>query len=58
MALFMDSDFSLLKPDQQKDVMDFKVLFGEQNHCGGEFSLTQADAYLSHFLIPFNAFVF
>ncbi|KAM9358740.1 homeobox protein SEBOX [Symphorus nematophorus] len=33
MALFMDSDFSLLKQNQQKDIMDFKVLFGEQDHC-------------------------
>ncbi|XP_018539514.1 homeobox protein SEBOX [Lates calcarifer] len=33
MALFMDSDFSLLKQNQQRDVMDFKALFGEQNHC-------------------------
>lgn len=32
MALFMDSDFSLLKPHQQKDVVDFKVLFEEQDH--------------------------
>nr|XP_046244807.1 homeobox protein SEBOX [Scatophagus argus] len=35
MALFMDSDFSLLKQHQQKDVMDFKALFGEQDHCKG-----------------------
>lgn len=39
MALFMDSDFSLLKQNQQKDVMDFKALFGEQGHCTGEFTV-------------------
>ncbi|XP_073337510.1 homeobox protein SEBOX [Pagrus major] len=33
MALFMDSDFSLLKQNQQRDAMDFKALFGEQDHC-------------------------
>ncbi|XP_074496932.1 homeobox protein SEBOX [Sebastes fasciatus] len=33
MALFMDSDFSGLKHNQQKDVMDFKALFGEADHC-------------------------
>ncbi|XP_040901676.1 homeobox protein SEBOX [Toxotes jaculatrix] len=33
MALFMDSDFSLLKQNQQTDMMDFKAIFGEQDHC-------------------------
>ncbi|XP_022623367.1 homeobox protein SEBOX [Seriola dumerili] len=33
MALFMDSDFSPLKQNQQKDMMDFRALFGEQDHC-------------------------
>ncbi|XP_044057808.1 homeobox protein SEBOX [Siniperca chuatsi] len=33
MALFMDSDFSLLRQNQQKDMTDFKALFGEQDHC-------------------------
>ncbi|XP_033486366.1 homeobox protein SEBOX [Epinephelus lanceolatus] len=33
MALFMDSDFSLLKQNQHKDMMDFKALFGETDHC-------------------------
>ncbi|XP_070686055.1 homeobox protein SEBOX [Pempheris klunzingeri] len=33
MALFMDSDYFLLKQNQQKDTMDFKALFGEQDHC-------------------------
>nr|XP_019950485.1 PREDICTED: homeobox protein SEBOX-like [Paralichthys olivaceus] len=33
MALFMDPDFSVLKQNQQKDMMDFKALFGEQDHC-------------------------
>ncbi|XP_042270520.1 homeobox protein SEBOX [Thunnus maccoyii] len=33
MALFMDADFSLLKQTQQKDMMDFKALFGEQDPC-------------------------
>lgn len=37
MALFMDSDFSLLKPNQQKDMVDFKVLFEEQDHSKREF---------------------
>lgn len=41
MALFMDSDFSLLKPNQQKDMVDFKVLFGEQDHCKGELNLKE-----------------
>lgn len=36
MALFMDSDFSLLKQNQQKDLADFKALFGEQEHSKGE----------------------
>lgn len=35
----MDSDFSVLKQNQQKDVMDFKALFGEQGHCTGEFTV-------------------
>uniref|UniRef100_A0A672Z0F0 Homeobox domain-containing protein n=1 Tax=Sphaeramia orbicularis TaxID=375764 RepID=A0A672Z0F0_9TELE len=30
MALFMDSDFSVLKQNQQKDLVDLKALFGEQ----------------------------
>ncbi|XP_029026710.1 homeobox protein SEBOX-like [Betta splendens] len=34
MALFMDSECSLLKTNQQKDAMDLKSLFGEHNHCG------------------------
>lgn len=38
MALFMDSDFSLLKQNQQKDVMDFNALFVEQDHGTGEFA--------------------
>ncbi|XP_070762663.1 homeobox protein SEBOX [Enoplosus armatus] len=33
MALFMDSDFSLLKQNQQKDMVDLRALFGEQDHC-------------------------
>ncbi|XP_029302440.1 homeobox protein SEBOX [Cottoperca gobio] len=33
MALFMDSDFSLLKENQHKDAMDFKAFFGEPDHC-------------------------
>ncbi|XP_030601107.1 homeobox protein SEBOX [Archocentrus centrarchus] len=33
MALFMNSDFSLLKQNQQKELVDFKALFGEQEHC-------------------------
>ncbi|XP_058490596.1 homeobox protein SEBOX [Solea solea] len=36
MALFMDSDFSSIKQEQQGDVMhfkDFKGLFGERDHC-------------------------
>lgn len=38
---FMDSDFSLHKQkQQQRDVMDFKASFGEQDHCNGEFPLT------------------
>uniref|UniRef100_A0A3Q2V6X0 SEBOX homeobox n=1 Tax=Haplochromis burtoni TaxID=8153 RepID=A0A3Q2V6X0_HAPBU len=36
MALFMDSDFSLLKQNQQKDLADFKALFGEQKHSKGD----------------------
>uniref|UniRef100_A0A3B4W8V6 SEBOX homeobox n=2 Tax=Seriola lalandi dorsalis TaxID=1841481 RepID=A0A3B4W8V6_SERLL len=36
MALFMDSDFSPLKQNQQKDMMDFRALFGEQDHCKGD----------------------
>lgn len=36
MALFMDSDLSLLKENQQKDVMDFNALF-VQDHSNGEF---------------------
>uniref|UniRef100_I3JXU3 Homeobox domain-containing protein n=1 Tax=Oreochromis niloticus TaxID=8128 RepID=I3JXU3_ORENI len=31
MALFMDSDFSLLKQNQRKDLVDFKELSGEQD---------------------------
>lgn len=34
----MDSDFSLLKQNQQKDVMDFNALFVEQDHGAGEFT--------------------
>lgn len=37
MALFMDSDLSLLKQNQQKDVMDFNALFA-QDHSNGEFN--------------------
>ncbi|XP_030007110.1 homeobox protein SEBOX [Sphaeramia orbicularis] len=33
MALFMDSDFSVLKQNQQKDLVDLKALFGEQSQC-------------------------
>ncbi|XP_028276148.1 homeobox protein SEBOX [Parambassis ranga] len=33
MALFMDSEFSLLKQNQHKDLMDLKALFGEQEPC-------------------------
>ncbi|CAK6965461.1 homeobox protein SEBOX [Scomber scombrus] len=33
MALFMDADLSLLKQSQQKDMVDFKALFGEQDPC-------------------------
>ncbi|XP_075956008.1 homeobox protein SEBOX [Anarhichas minor] len=34
MALFMDSDFSLLKQNQSRDMMDFKALFEEEpDHC-------------------------
>ncbi|XP_041796634.1 homeobox protein SEBOX [Chelmon rostratus] len=36
MALFMDSDFSLLKHHQQTDMMDLKALFGDQAHCKAE----------------------
>ncbi|XP_031139522.1 homeobox protein SEBOX [Sander lucioperca] len=32
MALFTDSDFSLLKQNQ-RDMVDFKALFGEPDHC-------------------------
>ncbi|KAM4627745.1 homeobox protein SEBOX [Polymixia lowei] len=32
MALFMDTNFPLLKQNEHKD-MDFKALFGEQDHC-------------------------
>uniref|UniRef100_UPI0037E98F5D homeobox protein SEBOX n=1 Tax=Semicossyphus pulcher TaxID=241346 RepID=UPI0037E98F5D len=33
MTLFMDADFSLLKLNQQRDMMDFKAIFGEQDLC-------------------------
>ncbi|XP_061637655.1 homeobox protein SEBOX isoform X2 [Phyllopteryx taeniolatus] len=33
MALFMDADFSLVKQNQQADVVDLKGIFGEQEHC-------------------------
>ncbi|XP_034722638.1 homeobox protein SEBOX [Etheostoma cragini] len=33
MALFTDSDFSLLEQNQQRDVVDFKAMFGEPDHC-------------------------
>uniref|UniRef100_A0A3Q3GD07 Homeobox domain-containing protein n=1 Tax=Labrus bergylta TaxID=56723 RepID=A0A3Q3GD07_9LABR len=33
MTLFMDSDFSLLKPNPQRDMMDYKEIFGEQDQC-------------------------
>ncbi|XP_059187076.1 homeobox protein SEBOX [Centropristis striata] len=33
MALFMDSDLSVLRQNQHKDMMDFKSLFGETDHC-------------------------
>lgn len=36
MALFMDSDFAPRKQNQ-KDSMDFKAFFGEQDRCKGEF---------------------
>ncbi|XP_026154623.1 homeobox protein SEBOX [Mastacembelus armatus] len=32
MALFLDSDF-LLKQNPQKDMMDFRAIFGEQDYC-------------------------
>ncbi|CAN9511131.1 unnamed protein product [Ophioblennius macclurei] len=32
MSLFLDQDFSLLRQRQSRDLMDFKVLFGEQGH--------------------------
>uniref|UniRef100_A0A8D0CRL9 Homeobox domain-containing protein n=1 Tax=Sander lucioperca TaxID=283035 RepID=A0A8D0CRL9_SANLU len=35
MALFTDSDFSLLKQNQ-RDMVDFKALFGEPDHCKGD----------------------
>lgn len=47
MALFMDSDFSLLRQNQQKDAMDFKALFGEHDHCKGEFSIDYYIVYSS-----------
>uniref|UniRef100_A0A3Q3LD87 SEBOX homeobox n=1 Tax=Mastacembelus armatus TaxID=205130 RepID=A0A3Q3LD87_9TELE len=34
MALFLDSDF-LLKQNPQKDMMDFRAIFGEQDYCKG-----------------------
>lgn len=37
--MFVDSDFSLLKQNQQGDMVDFKALFGEQDRCDGEFTL-------------------
>ncbi|XP_047191653.1 homeobox protein SEBOX [Scophthalmus maximus] len=42
MALFMDSEFSLLKQNQQKDMMDFKAFFGEQDHCSSSSSSASA----------------
>ncbi|CAJ1066047.1 homeobox protein SEBOX-like [Xyrichtys novacula] len=33
MTLFMDSDFALLKRNQQRDMMDYKNLFGEHVQC-------------------------
>lgn len=39
MAMFMESDFSVLKQNQQGDMVDFKALFGEQDRCDGEFTL-------------------
>ncbi|XP_034557447.1 homeobox protein SEBOX-like [Notolabrus celidotus] len=36
MTLFMDPDFSVLKQNQQRDVMDFKNMFGEQEQSKGE----------------------
>ncbi|TKS81456.1 Homeobox protein SEBOX Homeobox OG-9 Homeobox transcription factor mezzo [Collichthys lucidus] len=33
MALFMDSDFSLLRQNKHKDMVDFKVLYGDQDPC-------------------------
>ncbi|KAM9319065.1 homeobox protein SEBOX [Pholidichthys leucotaenia] len=33
MALFMDSDLSLLKQKPQKDLVDLKLVFGEQEQC-------------------------
>lgn len=53
MALFMDSDFSFLKQNQHKDLMDFRVLFAEQDHCKGEFNMMiivkiYSEVYLLH----------
>uniref|UniRef100_A0A672JF33 Homeobox domain-containing protein n=1 Tax=Salarias fasciatus TaxID=181472 RepID=A0A672JF33_SALFA len=36
MSLFLDQDFSLLKYSQPRHLMEFKMLFGEQEHCKGE----------------------
>ncbi|XP_077397870.1 homeobox protein SEBOX [Festucalex cinctus] len=51
MALFTDADFSLVKPNQQADVVDLTRLFGEQEHSKDESapSATEPDrgAYLS-----------
>ncbi|XP_029965266.1 homeobox protein SEBOX [Salarias fasciatus] len=33
MSLFLDQDFSLLKYSQPRHLMEFKMLFGEQEHC-------------------------
>lgn len=54
MALFMDSDLSLLKPNQHKDLMDFKVLFGEQDQCKGTFICSWLFNYTRHSENVFN----
>ncbi|KAM9853586.1 homeobox protein SEBOX [Aulostomus maculatus] len=33
MALFMDANLSLLKQNQQSNMVDLKALFGEEDHC-------------------------
>lgn len=57
MALFMDSDFSLLRQNQQKDAMDFKALFEEQDNCKGEFSIW-INIYVSELYVYVNMHIF